>query len=155
VATGGILTTPLLEGGMRAASGFHGIDLYDETNPLTIEFLDRFEERFGYRPANFYGTTSYDLGLIGAHGIANAAPLNPEGVKHGLERIKFLPSVSGGARTLMSFSQTNRRAYIGPDYLVIREVIDAEGDYFSSLPSKLVHKMTPRLRSERLRPGRS
>jgi ABC-type branched-subunit amino acid transport system substrate-binding protein len=152
IATAGILLTPLLEGGMRAARGFCGVDLYDETNPLGEEFLDRFASRFGYRPANYYSTTSYDLANIAAHGVGKAAPLSPEGVKEGLEQIKYLPAVSGGPRTLMSFGPFMRRAYIGQDYLVIRQVIDEDGSFFGTLPSKLVHRMTPRLRSERLKP---
>ncbi len=149
VVTSGFLTTPLLEGGMRAARGFYGIDLYDESNPLTKEFGDRFNKRYGYRAVNYYSVTAYDLANVIAHGIGQAHPLAPEGVKEGIEKVKYLPAVSGGPRTMISFGPYVRRGWMGTDYLIIREAIDAEGDLFSELPSRFAHRMTPRTRAQR------
>lgn len=149
VFTTGFLTTPWLEGGMRACQGMYGVDLYDESNPLTGEFADRFEARFGYRSANYYTVTGYDIAAVVARGIAYAHPLSPEGVKEGMEQVKYMPAVSGGPRTLISYGPYVRRGWMGPDYLIIREAIDAEGDLWGTLPSKFAHRMTPRTRAER------
>jgi len=66
-----------------------------------------------------------------------------------MEKIKYLPAVSGGAGTLISYGPYVRRGWMGKDYLVIREAHDGEGGFFSSMPSRLVHRMTPRTLAER------
>ncbi|API61106.1 hypothetical protein BSL82_11650 [Tardibacter chloracetimidivorans] len=149
ILTTGFLTTPLIEGGMRGAHGFYGLDLYDEENPLTREFTESFEKRFGYRAANYYTVTGYDIANVVAHGIGYGHPISPAGVKRGMELVKYLPAVSGGPGTLISYAPYVRRGWMGKDYLVVREAIDAEGDLFTELPSRLAHRMTPRTRGER------
>ena len=143
------LTTPFLEGGMQGCAGFFGVDLYDEENPLTQEFSDRFEARYGYRASNYYTVNAYDIANVVAHGISYGHPIAPDGVRRGLEKVKYLPAVSGGAGTLISYGPYVRRGWMGKDYLVIRESIEGEGDLFSVLPNRLVHRMTPRTRAER------
>ena len=71
-----------------------------------------------------------------------ALPLPPR-------RPKYLPAVSGGPRTLISFAPFVRRGWMGPDYLVVRKAIDKDGDLFGEMPSVFAHRMTPRRRSER------
>ena len=149
VLTTSFLTTPLLEGGMQGTAGFFGVDLYDEENPLTQEFTDRFEARFGYRASNYYTVNAYDIANVVAHGLSYGHPIAPDGVRRGLEKVKYLPAVSGGAGTLISYGPYVRRGWMGKDYLVIREAHDGEGGFFSSMPSRLVHRMTPRTRAER------
>jgi ABC-type branched-subunit amino acid transport system substrate-binding protein len=154
VMSAAFMTAPVTPEGPGALLGWHGIDQYDEENTVTADFLDRFERRFAYRPANYIATLTYDSGTVIAHAIARARPIAPEGVKRGLERIKMLPAATGGPRTLISFAPYIRRSWLGPDYLVVREVVESDGHILRDFGTALRHRMRPRSASERRRwPG--
>jgi len=59
--------------------------------------------RFGYRASNYFTITGHDIGNAVAHGIGHARLLSPEGVKAGIEQVKYLLVVSGGGRTTISY----------------------------------------------------
>ncbi|CAN5352433.1 hypothetical protein BH10PSE13_BH10PSE13_16710 [soil metagenome] len=105
----------------EAFAGWVGLEQYDEENPITQAFLDRFEARYGHRPPYFTPGLGYDLANAIRHALANAHPLSPQGVKLGMERVKMLPAASGSAGTRVSFGKWTRRGWMGASYLVARE----------------------------------
>ena len=136
--------------GMRALFGWAGVDQYDETTPVGQDVINRFEARFGYRPANFFTLVCYDAANVVAHAISGAHPLSPAGVRAGMYGVRMLPAACGGPRTLISFAPFNHRAWLGSDYLVVRKVVaDRDISPLDDLGTELVHRMTPRTRSDR------
>ena len=55
----------------------------DERNRVGQAFLDRFEARYGRRPAHSMPGLCHDVATVIARGLAAARPLTGEGVKHG------------------------------------------------------------------------
>jgi ABC-type branched-subunit amino acid transport system substrate-binding protein len=152
VMTTAFLTAPYTPLGMKSLFGWAGVDQYDETNPIGQSVIDRFEHRFGYRPANFYTLVCYDVANVIAHAIGNARPLSPAGVRQGMYGVRMLPAACGGPKTLISFAPWNHRAWLGPDYLVVRKVVsDADVSPIGDLGTELVHRITPRTREARRR----
>ncbi|MCT7657188.1 ABC transporter substrate-binding protein [Mycobacterium deserti] len=109
---------------MTGLKGWIGVDQFDEENTVGAAMLSRFEKRFGYRQDNCVPTLAYDCGQGLALGIGHASTLTPMGVMRGLEKVKALPSATGGPGTRISFGKWNRRAWHGVDYLVMREIND-------------------------------
>ena len=107
---------------MKRYRGWVGVDQFDEANPVAQEFLDRFEARFSYRPEHCVATLAYDTGRLVSLAIANASPLSPLGVKHGLEQIKALRAATGSPGTRLGFGPFVRRGWHGTGYLVLRQV---------------------------------
>jgi len=107
---------------MKDLRGWIGVDQYDEENAVGQALLDRFRDRFGYRPENCIPTVSFDCATALAHAIGAAHTLPPTGVMRGLEKVKALPAASGGPGTRISFGQWNRRAWHGVNYLVLRQI---------------------------------
>jgi hypothetical protein len=62
----------------------------------------------------------HDLGRLVAEGVARAPDLTREGMKHGLEAIKWLPAAEGYEGTLLGFGVQDRGALHGR-YLVVRQ----------------------------------
>lgn len=62
----------------------------------------------------------YDLGRLVAEGIARAPDISREGMRIGLERIKWLPAAQGQDGTLLGFGPQDRGALHGR-YLVMRQ----------------------------------
>jgi branched-chain amino acid transport system substrate-binding protein len=154
VMCAGFMTAPLLPGGWKTLEGWIGVDLFDAGNPIARDFLDRFEGRFGYRPENYLAVNTYDIGQLLAAGIANARPVSPNGVRIGLENVKMLPAASGAAGTMLGFGPYAHRVWLGSAYIVlsrVRATFTAEG-LMSPGSTEVVHRMTPRTRTER-RPG--
>jgi len=58
-----------------------------------------------------------------AEGIARAPELSPEGLREGLERVKWLPAAQGHDGTLLGFGNHDRGALHGR-YLVTRRWAD-------------------------------
>jgi hypothetical protein len=144
------LTAPFLPEGMRSLKGWAGVDQYDESNRIGQSVIDRFEKRYGYRPANCIPLVAYDVANILAHAIARGHPLSPSGVRRGLERVKMLPAATGGTGTLLSFAPYVRRAWLGSDYLVVRKATTDENvTVFEDMRTTLEHRYTARTREER------
>jgi hypothetical protein len=145
VMTTGFLTAPYTPQGMKALYGWAGLDQYDEENVIGQGVLDRFEARYGYRPANFYALVCYDVANVIAHALSHARPLSPRGVRDGMYGVRMLPAACGGPRTLISFARHNHRAWLGQDYLVVRKVVSREDvSPLGDLGTRLVHRITPR-----------
>lgn len=151
VMTTAFLTAPFTPFGMKALYGWAGLDQYDEENLVGQDVLDRFEARYGYRPANFYALVCYDVANSIARAIGNARPLSPRGVRDGMYGVRMLAAACGGPRTLISYAPYNHRAWLGADYLVVRKVVsDADVSPLGDLGTRLVHRITPRTRNQKV-----
>ena len=107
---------------MAALDGWVGVDQYCEDNPRVAPFLDRFERRFGRRPhTNTVVTLSYDTARVFVEALVRAPILTGPGVRQGLERIRFMPSVTGGPRTHIGAAPFDHKLFKG-DWLLYRRV---------------------------------
>jgi ABC-type branched-subunit amino acid transport system substrate-binding protein len=110
----------------NAMVGWTGIDQYDSTNQVGQEFLDRYDERFGRRPEYCVPVVNRDLAVVLLQAFADARPLSPAGVRDALERVKMVPAASGAPGTRISFGRYGHRGWMGPGYLVARQ-LDPDG----------------------------
>src|SRR3989442_11031101 len=83
---------------MGALEGWQGIDKMCKENPRLRPMLDRFAARHGKRRDHTVTALSYDTARLIAEGLARAPLLTPRGVNDGLEKVRLLPAVNGGAR---------------------------------------------------------
>lgn len=121
---------------MRQLSGWVGLDSYDERNTVGQAFLDRFEARFGRRPAHSMPGLTHDVATVIARGLAAARPLTGDGVKQGIEQVKLVPSASGAPGTFLRFGRCIRQGWMGTDYLIARRVLpDGSAHVFHAAPS--------------------
>lgn len=121
---------------MHHLRGWIGLDSYDERNRVGQAFLDRFEARYGRRPAHSMPGLCHDVATVIARGLAAARPLTGEGVKHGIEQVKLVPSASGAPGTFLRFGRYIRQGWLGSDYLIARRVLpDGSGHVFHAAPS--------------------
>lgn len=121
---------------MHHLRGWIGLDSYDERNRVGQAFLDRFEARYGRRPAHSMPGLCHDVATVIARGLAAARPLTGEGVKEGIEQVKLVPSASGAPGTFLRFGRYIRQGWLGSDYLIARRVLpDGSGHVFHAAPS--------------------
>ncbi|OMC29491.1 hypothetical protein A5740_18060 [Mycobacterium sp. GA-1841] len=121
---------------MRHLRGWIGLDSYDERNLVGQAFLDRFQAKFGRRPKHSMPGLAHDAATVIARGLSVARPLTGEGVKHGIEQIKLIPSASGAPGTFLRFGRFIRQGWLGSDYLIARRVLsDGSAHVFHSVPS--------------------
>jgi branched-chain amino acid transport system substrate-binding protein len=88
--------------GFDKFEGWVGIDQFDPTNPLVQSFHERFVQRHHEDPPmwpNAIPVLAYDTARVLVEGLVRAPILTGEGVKAGLERIRFMPSTTGGPHT--------------------------------------------------------
>ncbi len=88
--------------GFDRFEGWCGIDQFCPDNPRGEEFRAEYERRYGENPPmypNAIPLLAYDTAAVIAEAMFRAPTLNPAGMKVGLERIRFMPSVTGGPRT--------------------------------------------------------
>ena len=110
----------------KAMLGWTGVDQYDPTNPVGQEYLDRYAARYGRRPEYCVPVVNRDLAVVLLQAFADARPLSPLGVREALERVKMVPAASGGPGTRISFGKYMHRGWMGPGYLVARQ-LDPDG----------------------------
>ena len=121
---------------MRHLRGWTGLDSYDERNQVGQAFLDRFEARYGRRPGHSMPGLAYDVGTVIVRALSAARPLTGEGVKHGIEQVKLIPSASGAPGTFLRFGRFIRQGWLGSDYLIARRVLpDGTAHVFHASPS--------------------
>jgi ABC-type branched-subunit amino acid transport system substrate-binding protein len=101
---------PLLE-------GWTYVDMHSDKNAT----LRALAERPG-APASsgLWRAIGYDLGRLVAEGLARAPERTRDGVRDGLERVKYLPAAEGHDGTLLGFGVYDRGALHGR-YLVLRQ----------------------------------
>lgn len=104
----------------RTIDGWTYVDMYSDDNRTLAALLGRPD-----RPAGsaLFAAKGWDLGRLVAEGLARATERTRDGVREGLEQIKWLPAAEGFEGTLLSFG--NRGALHGR-YLVLRRWRDGE-----------------------------
>jgi branched-chain amino acid transport system substrate-binding protein len=93
------------------------VDMHSDSNTVLTGLRQRLSlgPEIGSGPA--YG---YDMGRLVAEGLARAPERTRDGVKDGLERIKWLPAAVGYEGTTLGFGRFDRGALHGR-YLVLRQ----------------------------------
>jgi hypothetical protein len=117
--------------GFDKFEGWVGIDQFDPTNPLVRRFHDRFTERYGQDPPlwpNAIPVLAYDTARVLVEGLVRAPILTGEGLKAGLERIRFLPSTTGGPRTHIACSPHEHGMFRG-DWLLYGRVRNGQLEF--------------------------
>ena len=88
--------------GFDKFEGWVGIDQLDPSNPRVQSFHREFVDRYGQDPPlwpNAVPVLAYDTARVLVEGLFRAPILSGEGLKAGLERIRFMPSTTGGRQT--------------------------------------------------------
>ena len=110
--------------GFQHFEGWVGIDQYCPENPLVEPFRASFERRYGEAPPtwpNAIPLLAYDTARVMTEALHRAPLLTGPGVKDGLERIRFLPSSTGGPRTHIACSPYDHKMFKG-DWLLYGKV---------------------------------
>lgn len=103
--------------------GWVGVDQYDERNEVFAAVLDRFEARFGYRPAGTRASCGYDMGLVTAIALGRMRVATPEGLRDALETVRRVPACTGAPGTVITFGPEDHRGYKGADFLILRRSV--------------------------------
>lgn len=106
--------------GFDKFEGWVGIDQLDPTNPLVQRFHEQFVARHGEDPPmwpNAIPVLAYDTARVLVEGLFRAPILSGPGLKDGLERIRFMPSATGGAHTHIACSPYEHGMFRG-DWLL-------------------------------------
>ncbi len=103
-----------------AVDGWVYVDMHADGNRT----LNALSERLNIEPMRkLAAAKGYDLGRLVAEGLARAPELTRDGVKEGLEQVKWLPAAEGHEGTLLGFGRYDRGALHG-HYLVLRQWLD-------------------------------
>lgn len=106
----------------RICDGWLYIDMHSDGNRT----LQDLRQSMGLPPQQALAAAKgYDLGRIVAEGLARSKEFTCEGVKTGLEQIKWLPAAEGMEGTLLGFGIQDRGALHGR-YLVMRQWLGGE-----------------------------
>jgi branched-chain amino acid transport system substrate-binding protein len=117
--------------GFDKFEGWVGIDQFDPTNPLVQGFHRRFNERYGQDPPlwpNAIPVLAYDTARVLIEGLVRAPILTGEGLKAGLEQIRFMPSTTGGPRAHIACSPHEHGMFRG-DWLLYGRVRDGKLEF--------------------------
>ena len=99
----------------KAIDGWTYIDMWSDAN-RTLALLRTAHP--GERPMSI--AVGHDMGRLVAEALARAPELTREGVRQGLEQVKWLPAAEGHEGTLLGFGIQDRGALHGR-YLVLRQ----------------------------------
>lgn len=101
----------------EALEGWMYLDMYSDHNVV----LQRLVRRLNVAGNRWLAAAKgYDLGRLVAEGLARSKALTADGVRQGLEQIKWLPAAEGHDGVLLGFGHFDRGALHGP-YLVLRQ----------------------------------
>lgn len=100
----------------RALEGWTYVDIYSDDNTALAALRERLDLPATRAAAAAKG---YDLARLAVEGLARASELTREGVRDGLEQIKWLPATEGHDGTQLGFGHRDRGALHGR-YLVLR-----------------------------------
>ncbi len=101
-----------------ACDGWRYIDMHSDTN-LTLAALRKELQITPTQPA-WSAAKGHDFGRLVAEGLARAPEWTRDGVRHGLEQVKWLPAAEGMEGTTLGFGIQDRGALHGR-YLVVRQ----------------------------------
>jgi branched-chain amino acid transport system substrate-binding protein len=106
----------------RSIEGWVYVDMVADDNPVLPGVL----QRLGVDSVpGLFAAVGYDLGVLVAEGLARAPELTREGVRDGLELVKFIPAAEGRAGTMLGFGHHDRGALHG-SYMVLRQWRDTK-----------------------------
>ncbi len=113
-----IVTTAFMQyiWGFEQFEGWVGIDQWCPDNPRMVRFHERFVARFGEDPwmwPNAIPGLVYDMAAAVVEGIHRATILSGPGVRTGLERIRFMPAVTGGPNTHIAAGPYDHQMFKG------------------------------------------
>jgi ABC-type branched-subunit amino acid transport system substrate-binding protein len=100
--------------------GWFGLDQYCPDNPRAEQFRQDYEARHHEAPPQWPSTIpliAYDTARVLAEGLHRAPTPNGEGMRDGIERLRFLPSSTGGPRTHIAAGPHDHNLFKG-DWLV-------------------------------------
>ncbi|PNU05103.1 ABC transporter substrate-binding protein [Novosphingobium guangzhouense] len=106
----------------HACNGWLYIDMHSDANSTLKAVMDRMEAP---RRQALAVAKGHDIGRLVAEGLARASDFTREGVRGGLEQVKWLPAAEGHEGTLLGFGAHDRGALHGR-YLVVRQWLDGE-----------------------------
>lgn len=113
-----IVTTAFMQyiWGFDQFEGWVGIDQWCPENPRMHLFHRRFVERFGEDPymwPNAIPGLAYDMAAMVVEGIHRAPIISGPGVCKGIERIRYMPAVTGGPNTHISSGPFDHQVFKG------------------------------------------
>lgn len=100
----------------RRCEGWAYVDMHSDTNHTLQALRDKWEIPAQELQAAARG---HDLGRLVAEGLARSHGYTREGVRNGLEQVKWLPAAEGEEGTLLGFGVQDRGALHGR-FLVVR-----------------------------------
>ena len=117
----------------RLVDGWVYVDMHSDRNTTLAALCQR---QGISQPKSLAAAKGYDLGRLVAEGLARACERTREGVKEGLEQVKWLPAAEGHEGTLLGFGRYDRGALHG-QYLVLRQWLDGQSVELQSPPSRV------------------
>jgi branched-chain amino acid transport system substrate-binding protein len=117
--------------GFDKFEGWVGIDQFDPANPRVQGFHQRYTARYEQDPPlwpNAIPVLAYDTARVLVEGLLRAPILTGEGMKTGLERIRFMPSTTGGPHTHIACSPHEHGMFRG-DWLLYGRVQDGKLEF--------------------------
>lgn len=106
----------------RTCDGWFYIDMHSDTNATLQAQMALLEAP---RQRALAVARGHDIGRLVAEGLARATDLSREGLRIGLEQVKWLAAAEGHEGTLLGFGIHDRGALHGR-YLVVRQWLDGE-----------------------------
>jgi hypothetical protein len=128
-----VMTTAFMQyiWGFDQLEGWVGIDQWCPQNPRMHAFHRRFVTRYGEDPwmwPNAIPGLAYDMAVTVVEGLHRSTVLTPAGLKAGIERIRFLPAVTGGPNTHIAGGPHDHQMFKG-DWLHFGRVRDGKLEY--------------------------
>jgi branched-chain amino acid transport system substrate-binding protein len=113
-----IMTTAFMQylWGFDQLEGWVGIDQWCPENPRMHRFHERFVARYGEDPwmwPNAIPGLAYDMAAVVVEALHRATVLTGRGVKEGIERIRFMPAVTGGPNTHLAGGPYDHQLFKG------------------------------------------
>jgi len=101
----------------KLIDGWIYVDMFSDRNTTLSALCKRLNVP---QLGSLSAAKGYDLGRLVAEGLARATEYTRDGIKEGLEQIKWLPAAEGHEGTLLGFGNCDRGALHGR-YLVLRQ----------------------------------
>lgn len=110
--------------GFDKFEGWAGIDQYCPDNPRSAKVASEYQKRHGGPiPGwpNAIPLLSFDTAAVIAEAMFRAPTLSPDGMRQGFEKIRFMPSATGGPRTHIAGAPHDHNLFKG-DWLLYSRI---------------------------------